>query len=278
MLSGLPPSSFDIACNLELSLPSIVATDNCPDCVVDLNMVESNRSGTCDNEFIVERKWTATDCGGNVALFHQVINVVDTEAPVMIGLYGHVVVSVGNIPTVTEVGATDNCQEVTPVFHERTLDGSCLDSYVILRTWSVHDLCGNSKTHEQSVHVMDNEAPKFSLPGDVTVDCENIPNDDDITATDNSGRPIHLQMDEETLYGTCSFNYELIRTFKAEDVCGNTLVSKRTITVVDQEAPVWVHVPDPYLHAENLPPHFIWRQRIIAKIFWCHYRMKNPLF
>src|SRR5690606_24656425 len=100
-------------------------------------------------------------------------------------------------------------------------------NYRLIRTWTATDQCGNSSTVTQTITVVDNTAPTFTMstPADVTVECNAIPAQPDLTATDNctpSGS-ISIVKNErrENIPGACVNNYRLIRTWTATDLCGN---------------------------------------------------------
>ena len=43
---------------------------------------------------------------------------------------------------------------------------------VITRTWSLTDDCCNTTTHDQIIMVVDDTAPTFTAPADLTISCE----------------------------------------------------------------------------------------------------------
>ena len=57
------------------------ATDNC-DSDVEITQSDSVAPGTCTDESVITRTWTATDNCGNVDTCDQVITVVDSTNPV----------------------------------------------------------------------------------------------------------------------------------------------------------------------------------------------------
>jgi hypothetical protein len=46
-------------------------------------------------------------------------------------------------------------------FKETRVDGSCVNSYVLTRTWTATDECGNTTTHKQTITVVDTTKPVF---------------------------------------------------------------------------------------------------------------------
>ena len=88
------------------------------------------------------------------------------------------------------------------------------------------------------VGVIDLVAPLiFNVPPDVTVSCNNPPDrPTSVKAVDNCDPNVDVAFDErieETLCGA-----SIIRTWTAEDECGNITRKQQTITVTDEEAPV----------------------------------------
>ena len=77
------------------------------------------------------------------------------------------------IPAPVNVTATDNCDsDPTITLDETTLPGSCAGSFILIRTWTATDDCGNSTTAVQTINIGDNEAPVFTnIPADETINC-----------------------------------------------------------------------------------------------------------
>src|SRR5690606_40472449 len=55
---------------------------------------------------------------------------------------------------------------------------SCANSYVLTRTWTATDECGNSTSHTQTITVADTIAPDITLPASttMTVECDGAGN------------------------------------------------------------------------------------------------------
>ena len=99
----------------------------------------------------------------------------------------------------------------------------CPGNYTINRTWTATDACGNTTTHNQTVTVQDTTAPTFNeeLPADITAQCDNVPEEQTLTAADNCGDAT-VAFNETTTDGDCPGNYTINRTWTATDACGNT--------------------------------------------------------
>ncbi|MEZ5029805.1 MAG: hypothetical protein R2787_00220 [Saprospiraceae bacterium] len=77
--------------------------------------------------------------------------------PVLIGVPDDNTVECGvqDIPPVPNVTATDNCDlNVSVVFTEVVVDGTCPGNYTIIRTWVASDNCGNGFDQQQSLWVI----------------------------------------------------------------------------------------------------------------------------
>ena len=60
-----------------------------------------------------------------------------------------VTVECDNVPAIAEPTATDNCDSDPAIeFEETRADGSCEDSYVLVRTWTATDACGNATSQQ----------------------------------------------------------------------------------------------------------------------------------
>lgn len=91
----------------------------------------------------------------------------------------------------------------------------------------------NSTVCTQSITIQDTIAPAFveSLPDAiVNVNCGTIPPAVTLTATDNCGSAT-VNYTETHVDGDCSSNYSLVRTWTAEDDCGNQKNFTQTVNV-----------------------------------------------
>ncbi|MBK7342570.1 MAG: hypothetical protein IPJ06_05345 [Saprospiraceae bacterium] len=206
VLVGIPS---DITANCDggnIPQPAVVtATDNC-DNSVQVTFVETKVDGTCPDSYTLNRVWTATDNCGNTVSGKQTISVGDVTppefvstpvdltvecdgVPVLVGVPTDITANCdgGNIPPVPTITATDNCDNsVTVTFVETQIDGTCPNSFTLIRTWTATDNCGNSTSGKQEISVGDTTPPEFDTdPVDLTVECDAVPGVDAVTATDN---------------------------------------------------------------------------------------------
>jgi len=152
------------------------ATDNC-DADVEISFGEVRTDGVCDDDYVLTRTWTATDNCGNFSTQSQVIVVFDITPPVLAGVPIDITVECDAIPAASTPTATDNCDaDVEISFGEVRTDGVCDDDFVLTRTWTATDNCGNLSTESQVIVVFDITQPILSsVPIDITVECDAIP-------------------------------------------------------------------------------------------------------
>jgi uncharacterized protein YceK len=101
--------------------------------------------------------------------------------------------------------------------------------------------------------VVDNTPPVLAgVPGDATVQCDNIPAAATVTATDNCDPIVPVTFAEtSTVVDGCG---TITRTWTATDACGNTTTSTQVLTVVDNTPPVLNGVPaDATVQCDNIP-------------------------
>ena len=194
----------------------------------------------------IKRTFTVTDNCGNSSSATQTITISDTTAPEFVeeSLPLNVSVECDNIPDSETLTATDNCDsEIVVEFDQTRTDGDCDNNYILTRTWTAADNCGNTTTHTQTITVTDTTAPEFveeNLPSDLSVECDAVADPATLTATDNCDTEIIVEFEEVKTAGTCASNYILTRTWTATDTCNNTTTHSQTITVTDTTAPEFV--------------------------------------
>lgn len=146
--------------------------------------------------------------------------------------------------------ATDNCTVSSVTHADSTISGTGNICYQILRTWTVLDQADNAATCVQVFSVQDTVKPVLSAyPPDDTVSCsQGLPAPALVTATDNCTPDVVVTFLQDTIdiaAGPCGqFSFTVVRTRTAVDDCGNTEVHTRKIKVVDDEAPLFLGMPD----------------------------------
>ncbi|MEZ5029807.1 MAG: hypothetical protein R2787_00230 [Saprospiraceae bacterium] len=141
--------------------------------------------GNCPGNYIETRTWIAIDNCDNATTHVQKITFVDDEPPVFSNVPVDMTVDCSNIPPIVDPTATDNCSGVFIAFNEAFLPGPCAGNFTLTRTWVAEDDCGNSVSVQQVVVVTNDSEPQFdSVPGDITVECDNIPTAPTLTAND----------------------------------------------------------------------------------------------
>src|SRR5204863_7157062 len=129
-----------------------------------------------------------------------------------------------------------------------TTAGPCAGSYVLHRTWTASDICGNATTSAlQSFPARrSSDLVLAGVPANTSADCASVPAAALVTATDNcSGvNAAGVVLSESTRAGAYAASHELHRAFAATDHCGNATTSAtQDITVSDTTGPVLAGVP-----------------------------------
>ncbi|MDH7912674.1 gliding motility-associated C-terminal domain-containing protein [Winogradskyella sp. SYSU M77433] len=249
------PADVTIECTEDTSPANTgqaTATDDCATPTISYSDVET---AACGNTKTIIRTWTATDACGNTTSANQTITTEDTTPPtfsVPANLTLECDQDVNDLVFTGDVtDESDNCSSsnLEATFTDTIVDGACAGSFTINRAWSLFDDCGNTTALVQTITVQDTTAPTFneSLPADITVECEDLLNAENLTATDNCGDAT-VTLTETINSGSCDNDYTLIRTWVAQDACGNETSHTQNITVQDTTAPTF---------NENLPTDII---------------------
>ena len=130
---------------------------------------------------------------------------------------------------------------------------------VVVRTWTISDVCGNSNSCSQTVTV--SSAPTINCPTNKTIPCTAsvIFNPPIIITNACCGTNILVSIygsDVVTNFGTCS--YATTRTWQITDCCGDTNFCHQTITVTNKP-PIISCIPDKTIPCSSVlifnPPH-----------------------
>lgn len=248
--SVICPANTTISCKAEVPGPntgSVTASDNCSTPVKTFLYDTAPYDSACINRFRIDRYYRATDAAGNSNSCSQRITVHDDTPPNLLFVPANVTVQCNAIPNVGTPSGADNCAgNVAVTYNGQTVSNIlCTDSYTITRQWTATDACGNTKTATQRITVRDTQKPLFtSVPANVTVECNAVPNVGTAAATDNCDPTVTVTFDNESrTNGSCPDTYTLTRRWLAVDNCGNTRTATQRITVRDTQKPVFTSVP-----------------------------------
>ncbi len=253
------PANVTVQCNSIPAPGTPTATDACGPVTITYNG-STTTPGSCPDAQTIVHTWTAQDGSGNTATATRVVTVIDTQKPNFTSVPANVTVQCDNIPPVGTPTATDNCDNVVAITYigQTTTNGSCPNQYTLTRRWVAADNCGNTRSTSQVITVIDTTKPVFtSVPANVTIQCSDpVPPVGAATATDNCGSVTVQYLGQTTISGSCPNKYQIKRTWKATDQCGNSTVATQTIQVDDTTPPVFTSVPAnvTILCTEPLPP------------------------
>lgn len=134
-----------------------------------------------------------------------------------------------NVPS-PDVEFTSTCGKVNVEISEKMASGGCLGT--LIRTYNATDECGNSAMAEQYLSLQDNTGPELiGVPADITVEKESdIPEAPVVSAQDLGDRAIKVTL------SLTKKDDKLIRTWYAEDKCGNKSEASQTITIKEIQA------------------------------------------
>jgi hypothetical protein len=233
----------DIAglCGEGAILEEPIAIDDCSTPVI--TFVDTPGEG-CAGSF--ERVYTATDGCGNTATASVNVSFTDTEAPEILNGPLDVIVNCNEVPSSEDVDIQyfDNCGAVDFAFTEtiNASDDDCPGSYVITRTWTLTDDCGNSAAYEWNITVSDNTVPTLiGVPANTELSCGEEVSDAVVVAIDNCDDEVLVSLSANTVQNDCGYNF--VRTWTAIDDCGNVAEATQTISFTDNDAPFFTFVP-----------------------------------
>ncbi|WP_310381827.1 HYR domain-containing protein [Flavobacterium sp.] len=169
------PAAFTIgtntACTYVGPIGTPTATDNCTATGL---IVISNNAPTVFPIGSTSVTWTATDAAGNFATCTQIVTVSDDDKPVISSAGSNATINCPAVPVFTSPTATDNCGIATVnLLSDVTTPGNCPGAYIRKMTWDATDSNNNhSNQISQTITVIDNTAPTFTVPSATTVNTD----------------------------------------------------------------------------------------------------------
>ena len=216
------------------------------------------------------RTYTATDECENESTFEQILDLVDTTAPVLTVPADYTVTAdadcSADVSTAAagEATATDNCDvevDITSSDSEwtYTCDGDDNDTEgtrTLTRTWTATDDCDNATSLDQTITVTDDTAPMGTVSGD-NVSCEDYDASTEYgshSESDNCDSDVAvswINVEDFNIEGTGC--YSVRREYTFTDDCGNSSTAEQVVTVFDNVAPVLTNAPEVLISCDEYP-------------------------
>jgi len=227
-----------IECGSVPSFGVATAIDEC-DPAVDITFVTDSVPGMCAQEYSLTRTWTAIDDCGNLTTCSRTINVQDNTAPEITCPVVLSPIECGTIPSFGTATATDACDATVDItFVTDSISGVCPQIFLVTRTWTATDDCGNTSTCSATIIIEDTTAPVINCPVPTgPVECGSAPPFGSVTATDDCDASVDITFVTDSIAGACAQSYSLTRTWTATDDCGNTATCSLTVVVQDTAPP-----------------------------------------
>ena len=237
------PADTTVSC-LSIPEPAEMAIFELCDPTAEIVFYQWSTPGDCGDTEVITRSWSAVDCAGNAVQHEQVVNVIDDSAPVFEGAMEIELSCELWDESAVYVTAYDPCGGEVDIVMEDLMpfSGSCVASYLV--TYTATDGCGNSTEMIQNITLIDTAAPVFTeVPTDLTLQCG-----DDVApeftgeaaAEDLCDGNVEVEYTDAVEPGSCDGVMTVVRTWTAEDMCGNTASASQTINVVDTVGPAFV--------------------------------------
>jgi hypothetical protein len=227
------PPDMVFACDDDIGdLPHATAVDNCnPN--PEVRYYSTTFPGSCPQEYTIVRSWEFDDLCGNVSGCGHTVTVRDIVAPVVTYCPPDMGFSCDEtIPELPHATAVDNCSPTVEVRHLATpVPGRCPQEYQIIRSWDFIDECGNSTQARHTISIHDKVAPVLVAAPDDTIAAGQTVVFTDPAKSDNCDPdPALWPVGTEVTPGPAgTMNH--VRTWMAQDACGNTSTAAQTIVV-----------------------------------------------
>ena len=254
------PANVTIACDADTSPANTgmaTGTASCSAAVITFSDVSTQGTGCSASNFTITRTWTSTDACNRMTSCDQIITVVDSS-PAVITCPADVTVecdqSTDPAATGMATATGDNCAadaDLVITFTDVSTQGAAgcdQFEFMITRTWTATDPCGNATSCDQIITVESTTPSVITCPANVTIACDadtSPANTGMATATASCSDAVvsFTDVSTQTTTGCGQYTYMITRTWTATDVCGNASSCDQVITVEDTTGPA-ITCPD----------------------------------
>ena len=236
------PSDTIVLCNVDFT-PNVtglpIISDNCSIAMTAYG--DSISNVICANSYTINREWTTFDNSSLTSSCIQIIEILDTVAPVLSSINDTVVYC--DAPYYPESPSfSDACGTAFVVRDSTIISNGCVGNYTVIYNYIGEDECGNKDSIQTQVTVRDTTPPNFQISPNtldslfLCADELEVPKSP--IASDNCGNVVTSIYSDDTLSFSCSNNFERLIIWEAMDGCGNSAFYTALLTVRDTIGPI----------------------------------------
>jgi gliding motility-associated-like protein len=239
-----------IECSTVVNFPDATATDNCG--VASIIQTNGPLSGSEFPIGITTVSFEAVDDQGNSSACSFTVTVIE-QAPPSITCPSDITVpnapeNCSAVVTYDDPVAEDDCGSVTITLIDGLASGEEFPVGTTTVTFEAEDEQGNTAQCSFTVTVTDDEAPAFDCPEPVAIvndegECGAIVNFELPTSADNCSSDVTVFQTEGPPSGSLFPVGLTTLTFEGTDDAGNIGICSYTVTVSDEESPVFTDCP-----------------------------------
>lgn len=235
--------------------PDSIDNGSSDNCFFTLSVAPNSFDCTNIGQQTVTLTVTDGNLPANVRTCTTVVSIEDKVAPQAVCAAAPLTFAVNANGEVTVNASTingnssDNCTASGNLTLSVSKNGSTFAPFVLYNcsevgtrtvTLSVSDAQGNTATCTKSVSIIDNLPPTAVAPANVTISCTQLPYSSALVSTaDNCGTPTVTALADVQNNIVCPNTYNLVRSWRVTDANGNSTVVSQTISVQDNQAPVF---------------------------------------
>ncbi len=137
-----------------LDSSSVFIVDGCDQSIIAVFTVEISYADNCLEDGYFERRkytWVATDVCGNSTTLSFSVDIMDDTPPVFGTYPSDITIVCEELPAIPVIIADNGAQSVTIVFTELIEPGVGIGVFIVTRTWTATDACGNVTVYVQHI-------------------------------------------------------------------------------------------------------------------------------
>ncbi|MEM7298768.1 MAG: hypothetical protein AAF391_10940, partial [Bacteroidota bacterium] len=190
--------------------------------------------------------FSVIDACGNESTTRATFSIEDLNAPVFTFVLRDTSLNCDNVPSASILIAEDECegQIMSSVSDSSTQSNNSqvceFFNYQIFRTYEASDKCGNITSFVQTITVSDTLEPRYTSPNDIIISCLENTNPETtgnpINIRDNCASEVIITFSDTRIGEGCEF--EILRTWDIQDICGSSLILPQRILVKDSISPI----------------------------------------